>query len=70
MDRGHGSDWRSPRMLGHITYLSPEVMAEKFAAARSEPREIRSQFENGLALVPIWRIKAISSASDSTRTAI
>jgi homoserine O-acetyltransferase len=33
------------RMLGHITYLSPEVMAEKFAAARSEPREIRSQFE-------------------------
>ncbi|MBM4000105.1 MAG: homoserine O-acetyltransferase [Planctomycetes bacterium] len=33
------------RMLGHITYLSPEVMTEKFAEERSEPREIRSRFE-------------------------
>ncbi|MGA2035245.1 MAG: homoserine O-acetyltransferase, partial [Thermoguttaceae bacterium] len=34
------------RMLGHITYLSREAMMQKFDAARRQPRQIQTQFEN------------------------
>jgi homoserine O-acetyltransferase len=34
------------RMLGHITYLSREAMAQKFGAQRLVPRQIQTQFEN------------------------
>jgi homoserine O-acetyltransferase len=33
------------RMLGHITYLSPESMREKFGADRLQPREFETEFE-------------------------
>jgi homoserine O-acetyltransferase len=33
------------RMLGHITYLSPEAMREKFEADRLKPRELDTEFE-------------------------
>lgn len=33
------------RMLGHITYLSPEAMREKFGANRLQPREFETEFE-------------------------
>ncbi len=33
------------RMIGHITYLSPEAMTEKFEATRLSPREVAIQFE-------------------------
>jgi homoserine O-acetyltransferase len=33
------------RMLGHITYLSPESMREKFGADRLQPREFATEFE-------------------------
>ncbi|MFW5803037.1 MAG: homoserine O-acetyltransferase MetX [Verrucomicrobiota bacterium] len=33
------------RMIGHITYLSPESMAEKFDADRLVPRRIETAFE-------------------------
>lgn len=33
------------RMLGHITYLSPEAMREKFGADRLKPRELATEFE-------------------------
>ncbi len=33
------------RMLGHITYLSPEAMREKFGANRLQPRECATEFE-------------------------
>ena len=33
------------RMLGHITYLSPEAMADKFDPDRHEPQDIRTEFE-------------------------
>ena len=33
------------RMLGHITYLSQESMAEKFEVNRHQPNEIESDFE-------------------------
>jgi homoserine O-acetyltransferase len=33
------------RMLGHITYLSPESMREKFDADRLRPREYATEFE-------------------------
>ena len=33
------------RMLAHITYLSPESMAEKFDADRLEPRGLQTEFE-------------------------
>ena len=33
------------RMIGHITYLSPEAMSEKFDADRFEPRDVAVQFE-------------------------
>ncbi|MBM3278308.1 MAG: homoserine O-acetyltransferase [Candidatus Handelsmanbacteria bacterium] len=34
------------RMLGHITYLSPQAMSEKFGADRLQPRELTTLFEN------------------------
>lgn len=33
------------RMLGHITYLSPQAMAQKFEADRLRPRDIPTEFE-------------------------
>ena len=33
------------RMIGHITYLSPESMAQKFEADRTEPRDVPIEFE-------------------------
>jgi homoserine O-acetyltransferase len=33
------------RMIGHITYLSPEAMTRKFEANRLEPREVAIEFE-------------------------
>lgn len=33
------------RMLGHITYLSPIAMSEKFEATRNQPRDIQTDFE-------------------------
>jgi homoserine O-acetyltransferase/O-succinyltransferase len=33
------------RMLGHITYLSPESMRQKFDAERMKPRQIETGFE-------------------------
>ncbi len=33
------------RMLGHITYLSPQAMREKFGANRLQPREVATEFE-------------------------
>jgi len=33
------------RMLGHITYLSPEAMREKFESNRLQPRELDTEFE-------------------------
>ena len=33
------------RMIGHITYLSPEAMSQKFEADRLHPREEAIEFE-------------------------
>ncbi|HEV2393246.1 MAG TPA: homoserine O-acetyltransferase [Verrucomicrobiae bacterium] len=33
------------RMIGHITYLSPEAMREKFEADRLHPRDVAIEFE-------------------------
>ena len=33
------------RMIGHITYLSPEAMMEKFEADRLRPRDVPTEFE-------------------------
>jgi len=33
------------RMIGHITYLSPEAMSEKFEADRLHPRDVAVEFE-------------------------
>ncbi|MBI5397285.1 MAG: homoserine O-acetyltransferase [Verrucomicrobia bacterium] len=33
------------RMLGHITYLSPQAMQEKFAATKLRPRDVATEFE-------------------------
>jgi len=33
------------RMLGHITYLSPQAMSEKFEADRLQPRDVPTEFE-------------------------
>lgn len=33
------------RMLGHITYLSPQAMREKFEEDRSQPRDVPTEFE-------------------------
>ncbi len=33
------------RMIGHITYLSPQAMTEKFEATRLQPRDVAIEFE-------------------------
>jgi len=33
------------RMIGHITYLSPESMHQKFNATRNQPRDLEAEFE-------------------------
>ncbi len=33
------------RMLGHITYLSPVAMSEKFEATRDQPHDVQTPFE-------------------------
>ncbi|MBN1553115.1 MAG: homoserine O-acetyltransferase [Phycisphaerae bacterium] len=33
------------RMLGHITYLSPIAMSEKFDATRDQPKDVKTDFE-------------------------
>jgi homoserine O-acetyltransferase len=33
------------RMLGHITYLSPQAMSEKFEADRLQPHDVPTEFE-------------------------
>jgi len=46
-DNGPGPDvgLALARMLGHITYLSPEAMKEKFGADRLQPRDVATEFE-------------------------
>jgi homoserine O-acetyltransferase len=46
-DRPHGPDvgLALARMIGHITYLSPEAMSEKFEADRLQPRDVAIEFE-------------------------
>jgi homoserine O-acetyltransferase len=38
------------RMLGHITYLSPQSMAERFDATRTQARQVESEFERRFAV--------------------
>ncbi len=44
---GHGPDrgLAIARMIGHITYLSPEAMKAKFEADRLRPRDVATEFE-------------------------
>ncbi len=42
---GPGVGLAIARMIGHITYLSAEAMAEKFEADRLKPREVAVEFE-------------------------
>ena len=46
-DKPHGPDigLALARMIGHITYLSPESMQEKFEADRLHPRDVAIEFE-------------------------
>jgi homoserine O-acetyltransferase len=46
-DQPHGPDvgLALARMIGHITYLSPESMQEKFEADRLHPRDVAIEFE-------------------------
>lgn len=46
-DKPHGPDvgLALARMIGHITYLSPEAMTEKFEADRLHPRDVAVEFE-------------------------
>jgi len=46
-DRPHGPavGLALARMIGHITYLSPEAMDQKFDADRLHPRDVAIQFE-------------------------
>jgi len=46
-DQSHGPDvgLALARMIGHITYLSPEAMNQKFDADRLQPREVAIEFE-------------------------
>ena len=46
-DKPHGPDigLALARMIGHITYLSPESMQEKFEADRLQPRDVAIEFE-------------------------
>ncbi len=38
------------RMIGHITYLSPEVMRDKFESSRHNPRDIDTTFEKNFSV--------------------
>jgi homoserine O-acetyltransferase len=38
------------RMLGHITYLSPEAMAVKFDANKLRPRDVATEFEKSFSV--------------------
>jgi homoserine O-acetyltransferase len=42
---GPASGLAIARMLGHITYLSPIAMSEKFEATRNQPRDVDTDFE-------------------------
>jgi len=42
---GPGVGLALARMIGHITYLSPEAMSQKFEADRLHPREVAIEFE-------------------------
>jgi homoserine O-acetyltransferase len=42
---GPGVGLAIARMIGHITYLSPQAMSEKFDADRLQPRDIAAKFE-------------------------
>jgi homoserine O-acetyltransferase len=42
---GPGVGLALARMLGHITYLSPQAMKEKFEADRVRPRDVPTEFE-------------------------
>ena len=46
-DHPHGPDvgLALARMIGHITYLSPKAMQEKFEADRLHPRDVAIEFE-------------------------
>ena len=46
-DKAHGPGvgLALARMIGHITYLSPEAMSQKFEADRLHPREVAIEFE-------------------------
>ncbi len=46
-DQPHGPEvgLALARMIGHITYLSPEAMKEKFEADRLHPRDLATEFE-------------------------
>jgi homoserine O-acetyltransferase/O-succinyltransferase len=46
-DKPHGPDvgLAIARMIGHITYLSPQAMTEKFEADRQQPRDVAVEFE-------------------------
>jgi len=42
---GPGVGLALARMIGHITYLSPEAMSQKFEADRLHPRDVAIEFE-------------------------
>jgi homoserine O-acetyltransferase len=42
---GPGVGLAIARMIGHITYLSPEAMTQKFEANRLHPRDVSTEFE-------------------------
>jgi homoserine O-acetyltransferase len=42
---GPGVGLAIARMIGHITYLSPEAMTQKFEANRLQPRDVATEFE-------------------------
>jgi homoserine O-acetyltransferase len=46
-DKPHGPDvgLAIARMIGHITYLSPAAMTQKFEANRLQPRDVAIEFE-------------------------
>jgi homoserine O-acetyltransferase len=43
--QGPGVGLAIARMIGHITYLSPEAMTQKFEADRFQPRDVAIEFE-------------------------
>ena len=44
-DHGPEAGLAIARMIGHITYLSPQAMSQKFEADRLQPREVAVEFE-------------------------